>query len=44
MTVRGTIARERGGVVAEEYRLYRVVGQSGGEPASVMPRPASRAR
>jgi len=38
MTVVGTIARERGGVVAEEYRLYRVVGRAGGEPAAEMPR------
>jgi len=28
-----------GGVVAAEYRLYRVVGQAGGEPIVALPRP-----
>jgi 4-amino-4-deoxy-L-arabinose transferase-like glycosyltransferase len=35
----GIVARERGGVVAEEYRLYRVTGRAGPTPAVELPRP-----
>jgi 4-amino-4-deoxy-L-arabinose transferase-like glycosyltransferase len=35
----GTIVRERNRVVAEEYRLYRVVARASAEPAALMPRP-----
>ncbi len=36
----GTVARGRGGVVAERYRLYRVVGEAGASAdAVVLPRP-----
>ena len=33
------VARERAGVVAAEYQLYRVVGQAGREPIVALPRP-----
>jgi 4-amino-4-deoxy-L-arabinose transferase-like glycosyltransferase len=35
----GELARGRGGVTAEGFRLYRVRGRAGGEPIVVMPRP-----
>jgi len=34
-----TLLRDRAGVVAETYRLYRVTGRAGGEPIVVLPRP-----
>lgn len=34
------LVRARGGMVAERFRVYRVVGRSGGEPIVVLPRPA----
>ena len=34
-----SVVRERAGVAAETYRLYRVIGRNGGEPIVVMPRP-----
>jgi 4-amino-4-deoxy-L-arabinose transferase-like glycosyltransferase len=34
----GTVLRQRNGVTAEEYRLYRVIGRAGAEPVAVMPR------
>jgi 4-amino-4-deoxy-L-arabinose transferase-like glycosyltransferase len=33
------VARERRGVVAEQYRLYRVTGRAGPTPSVVLPRP-----
>jgi len=35
----GEIARGRGGMTAEEFFLYRVVGRAGAVPVAVMPRP-----
>ena len=37
LTPIGTLARQRDGVTAERYWLYRVVGREGGVPAAVMP-------
>ena len=34
----GTVLRQRNGVTAEQYRLYRVIGRAGAEPVAVMPR------
>ncbi len=38
----GEVARSRGGVVAERYRLYLITGRDGTEPAARLPRPRSR--
>jgi len=35
----GEIARARGGMTAEDFFLYRVVGRAGAVPVAVMPRP-----
>ena len=37
-----SLARERAGVVAETYRLYRVTGRAGGTPIVTLPRPRVR--
>jgi len=34
-----TLMRDRAGIAAETYQLYRVVGRRGGEPIVVLPRP-----
>jgi 4-amino-4-deoxy-L-arabinose transferase-like glycosyltransferase len=39
LTAVGEVQRSRGGMVAERYRLYRVVGQGGPVPAVFLPRP-----
>jgi hypothetical protein len=39
ITPLGRIARERGGMTAEDFLLYRVVGRPGAVPVAVMPRP-----
>lgn len=38
ITPLGTVLRQHNGVTAEEYRLYRVVGRPGAQPAAIMPR------
>jgi len=40
----GELVRDRGGVTAEAFRLYRVRGRAGGEPIVVMPRPTGPVR
>jgi 4-amino-4-deoxy-L-arabinose transferase-like glycosyltransferase len=40
ITPLGTVLRQRDGVTAEGYRLYRVIGRQGAEPIAVMPRRA----
>jgi hypothetical protein len=39
ITPLGELDRGRGSMVAERFRLYRVVGRAGTEPVAVLPRP-----
>ncbi len=39
VTLEGEPTRGRDGVLAETYRLYRVVGRSGAEPSALLPHP-----
>ena len=41
ITPLGLLDRSRRGEIAEQFRLYRVVGRAGAELIAVMPRPGS---